>query len=466
MVSVVRSDFPTSINRSSLIMPATFSALLFLALIIFRVQGYGALMPMVLLIGLCMGALVVLRPAIGVVALVFSAAFVRFTIGTGTDSALVVSLLCAVLLIVGWVAHRQIERESIFLLPRPISIPAGILAGATLLSFLWGRLVLDPRIEVPPTFYRVQIGQALLTLVALGLLFVGADLLQNRQLRQFVVFTFLAIGAFALPFRWFGWDAHGVNSAGLFGLWFISLAWSNAISNDDLSRSTRFGLFALALGWLLMAYIREGSWVSGWLPAVLAILIITVIARPRVGFALTVGVTVGIAFYFSILYNVLVTTQEQEGSIGGEFGRLQLIQRNLALIQDHLLLGTGPAGYALYYVTFFPDRAMSTHNNYVDILSQNGVAGLVGFLALLFGLCVIGIRLVPHVTSHTDRALAIAIAGGIPGLIFSLWLGDWLIPFVYNQTIAGFDHAVYSWLMLACLCGLYAQYRGKRESNA
>jgi hypothetical protein len=42
-----------------------------------------------------------------------------------------------------------------------------------------------------------------------------------------------------------------------------------------------------------------------------------------------------------------------------------------------------------------------------------------------------------------------------------MWLGDWLIPFVYNQTIAGFDHSVYSWLMLAMLCGLIAQLRAE-----
>lgn len=466
MISAARRELPMSVNRSALVLPATLGALLFLALVVFRLQGFGALLPMAMLVGMCLAVLVVLRPAIGLVALVFSTAFVRFTIGTGTDSALVVSLICAVLLVVGWTAHRLVERQPLFILPRLISIPAAILASATLISFLWGRLVLDHRIEVSPSFYRVQIGQAMLTLVALGLLFVSADLLRRRATRNFVVYSFLAIGMVALPIRWFGFPSYGLNSAGLFGLWFIALAWSYALSNDDLPRWVRGSLASLAIGWLLMAYLREGSWVSGWLPAIFAILIITLIAKPRIGLALTLSVVIGVAFYYSILYDVLITTQEQEGSLGGEFGRLELIQRNLELIQEHLLLGTGPAGYALYYVTFFPDRAMSTHNNYVDILSQNGIAGLIGFVALLVGLCVIAWRLIPHVTNQQDRALAIAIAGGLPGLIFSLWLGDWLIPFVYNQTIAGFDHAVYSWLMLACLCGLYTQYRSEGAGHA
>ncbi len=465
MASLVLRDVPTSLRRTSFVLPAIVASLLFVALLVFRLQGFGTVMPMLLLITMCLGVLVVLRPAIGLVTVVFSAEFLRITISTGTDSALVVSLLCAILLVVGWSAHRLIERKPLFLLPQPVAIPAIILAGATALSFIWGRLVLDPRIDVPPTFYRVQIGQALLTLVSLGMLFVSADLLRNRQLRNFIVITLLGIGAVALPFRWFGWNSLDINTAGLFGLWFVALAWSNALANEDLARWMRFTLASLALGWLLMAYIQEGSWVSGWLPAVIAILAITLIARPKAGIVLLLSFVVGVTFYFSIIYNLLVTTQEQEGSIGGDFGRLQLIERNLSLIKDHLLLGTGPAGYALYYVTFFPDRAMSTHNNYVDILSQNGVAGLIGFVALLFGLGIIAVQLVPHVTYQSDRALAIALAGGIPALIFSLWLGDWLIPFVYNQTIAGFDHAVYSWLMLSCLCGLYAQYRVRNRAD-
>ncbi|HEX5167413.1 MAG TPA: hypothetical protein VFV93_18535, partial [Thermomicrobiales bacterium] len=117
----------------------------------------------------------------------------------------------------------------------------------------------------------------------------------------------------------------------------------------------------------------------------------------------------------------------------------------------------------LYYVTFLPDKAMSTHSNYVDVLAQTGVFGLLSLLALFVALFALN-RRVLRVTRHAeDRATAAAIAGGIPAVAVSLWLGDWLIPFVYNQTLAGFDHAVYSWLMFAVLCGLATQLRLDRE---
>jgi hypothetical protein len=33
-------------------------------------------------------------------------------------------------------------------------------------------------------------------------------------------------------------------------------------------------------------------------------------------------------------------------------------------------------------------------------------------------------------------------------------LGDWVIPFVYNQTLAGFRFTVHNWLILGALAGL------------
>jgi hypothetical protein len=35
-------------------------------------------------------------------------------------------------------------------------------------------------------------------------------------------------------------------------------------------------------------------------------------------------------------------------------------------------------------------------------------------------------------------------------------LGDWVIPFVYNQTIAGFDYTIESWLGIGMLVALDA----------
>jgi O-antigen ligase len=100
---------------------------------------------------------------------------------------------------------------------------------------------------------------------------------------------------------------------------------------------------------------------------------------------------------------------------------------------------------------------MSTHSNYVDTLAQFGVPGVVGLLGLLGSLWISGIRALRRLADERDQVACAVVLGGLPALGVAMWLGDWLIPFVYNQTIAGFDHSVYSWLMLAMLCGLITQ---------
>ena len=449
---------PRSIRRG--LFPLAFLGLAAIGIVIYELQQRGIVLLLLLACIGAVGLLVVIRPAIGLAAVVMSAALVRLKIGTGTDSPLVASLVMALALVAAWFVHQALHRQPMNLLPRWVFAAGMLLAGATWFSLLWGRVTLDPRIVYPAYFIRVQLAAAALTSVSIGLLFVGADLLRGRQARSALTVAFLGIGFLALPFRVLAIGVPLLNSAGLFGIWFVSLCWAHALANRRLPDWTRVLLGLGAVSWLLMAVTVEGNWVSGWLPAFFALSVVTLIVRPRLGVALVITGIVAVAAYNSVFYSMLVSEQQQEGSLGGEFGRLELWRRNLAVIDGRYTFGTGPAGYALYYVTFVPDKAMSTHSNYVDTLAQYGFPGLIGLLGLLTSLWLAGARVYRRLSNDSDRAACAAVVGGIPAVAFALWLGDWLIPFVYNQTIAGFDHSVYSWLMLAMLCGIIAQQRG------
>jgi O-antigen ligase len=433
---------------------------------VYLAQSRDMMLPLLAACGLLLAVFTVIRPEIGLGALVLCAAAVRISIGTGTDSRLVASLLVGGLLLGCWIAHRMLHRERLILLPTYVVVPAVILIGATFFSLIWGRLTLDPRVIYYPEFIRVQLAASALTVISVGLLFVGADILGSRGARTVVCGVLVVAGAVALPYRALGQDVPVLNTTGLFGLWFVAICWAHALVNARLGLIPRVALGGLAVGWLTMAITREQAWVSGWLPALVAFIAVTLAVRPRLG-ALFVLVGGGVlAFYNSIFYEMLVTQQKHDGSLGGEFGRLELWQRNLEVIQGHLLFGTGPAGYALYYVTFVPGHAMSTHSNYVDTLAQTGVVGLAGLIMLLAALWVLSQRTLRRTTDLHDRATCAAVCGGVPAVALSLWLGDWLIPFIYNQTIAGFDHSVYSWLMFAMAGGLLAQWTQEQPQDA
>jgi len=136
--------------------------------------------------------------------------------------------------------------------------------------------------------------------------------------------------------------------------------------------------------------------------------------------------------------------------------RLWAWEHNWRVTGKHFLFGTGPAGYAAYYMSYFPTEALATHNNYIDIISQTGIVGLFFCLWFFGTLGWTGYKLCMHLkTTHDFSAgFAAATLAGWAGCVVSMALGDWLFPFVYTQTISGFDYAVYSWVLLGGMVAL------------
>jgi O-antigen ligase len=429
-----------------------------IALVALRFLAKGLTITVLAIPALIVAILVLLRPQLGLYALVVCAGIVRVKAGTGTGSVIVASLGCAVILCLCWLAHHILHRQRLNYLPRQVVAPAFALMFFAGFSLLWGRATLDPRIDMPATFLRVQIAALLLFVISVGLLFVGADLLRDREARNWIMIAIVAIGFAALPFRALDIRMPIFSVFGLFGVWFVALCWSHALVNERLPRMLRWFLGFGAFGWLLVQMLTQLDWTSGWLPPCIALIIVTVAARPRLGVPLLLAMAT-LAFAFQGTLNRLMMSETEQGSLGGDFGRLELWARNIEVLKDYLLFGTGPAGYALYYVTLMPEKAMSTHNNYIDILAETGIFGLLSFLVLLLVLGWLGWRTLPTLIDGADRAACAAALGGLVAAIQAMALGDWVIPFVYNQTIAGFDHSVYTWLMLAILCGLWAQQR-------
>jgi O-antigen ligase len=144
----------------------------------------------------------------------------------------------------------------------------------------------------------------------------------------------------------------------------------------------------------------------------------------------------------------------QDNIDDGSLERLEIWSQNWSVVREHWLLGTGPAGYAIYYMTYFPTDARSTHNNYLDIVAQFGVVGMATWLWLALASVWEGWRLVRRAPPGFLRSLAIIATGGWIGAMGSMVFGDWVLPFAYNQGIAGFKYTVYSWLFLGALISI------------
>jgi O-antigen ligase len=214
----------------------------------------------------------------------------------------------------------------------------------------------------------------------------------------------------------------------------------------------RVALFALAAGWLYKATILQTWWYSGWAPSWLAVLAITWVYSRRGGFAVTLIAGVIVGLNWDTVYEAIWVGAEQKG----DFTRLDIWAQLWELIAAHPILGTGPAGYATYFLSLYPssDSSKSSHSNYLDVLAQTGILGLVAFCWMLLILAMLAWtarRRWPH---GFEGAYATSAIGGFVGLLLAMAQGDWLLPFVYNQTIAGFAYTVHSWVFLGLVAGL------------
>ena len=117
----------------------------------------------------------------------------------------------------------------------------------------------------------------------------------------------------------------------------------------------------------------------------------------------------------------------------------------------------GPAGYAVYNVTYHPKDARSTHNNYFDVAAQTGLIGFVSFLVLMGTFVRCGLRNVQasRKDGTFESAFAAATLAGAISAMVAMLLGDWVLPFAYNQSITGFDNAVFTWLFMGGIAALY-----------
>jgi O-antigen ligase len=101
-------------------------------------------------------------------------------------------------------------------------------------------------------------------------------------------------------------------------------------------------------------------------------------------------------------------------------------------------------------MTYHPRDARSTHNNFFDILAQNGVVGMLAFAIMMFVALCLALRVRAAYRGQGDykEAYANAALAGIPAALIAMMLGDWVLPFAYNVTIMGFDHAVHTWIAI------------------
>ena len=157
----------------------------------------------------------------------------------------------------------------------------------------------------------------------------------------------------------------------------VALSVSQALLNKDLDNRFRILLGGITLATLWVGLFPNRSWASGWLPPLIAMIVIVVFWKPRLGYI--IALIFGISFvlnYDRII--ALVLSEEQYSWIT----RLAAWKILWEIISVNPFFGLGPSNY-YFYTPLYPILNwfvnFSSHNQYIDLIAQIGLFGFFCF---------------------------------------------------------------------------------------
>jgi hypothetical protein len=221
---------------------------------------------------------------------------------------------------------------------------------------------------------------------------------------------------------------------------------SQGLLNRRLPPLARWILLCLCAVALYRGLFLATSWVSGWLPPLVAAGVILLFRFPRTAIGLGL-LALPAGFYLAAQALGLLMINEQYSYVT----RLEAWSVLWQLVQKSPLIGLGPANY-YYYTLLYPllgwHVSFSSHNNYLDILMQAGFLGLLAFSWFVFEITRLMLRLRHQVPPGFARAYVIGALGGLAGTLLAGMFADWFIPFAYNIGLRGFRSSFLLWFFL------------------
>jgi O-antigen ligase len=443
-----RISWPTAVVVRTLVLLALAGALPAVGLLSVKMPAeyvlVAAVLPAALLVTLN-------KPAWGVLGIVVAAAAVRFTLPTGTESRIVMSLVVTATLVLVWLARAAVLHR-VETQPSRVHRPLLVFMAVCVVSYVWSIAFRDPTLNVWSSWPFVQLGALGVMILLPMALLLASNWLTSVRLIAVLTGIIMVVGILALIGDFTPLPTSFLQVSPLFPTWFCALGLSLVLFNEHMPKALRAALLLAVAVWIYYMFVALFTWVSAWLPTMLAIGLVSFLRSRKLAITLLVLALAFIVYNQAFLDKSI--SNERSESLNT---RLAAYQQNWEVTSHHLLFGVGPAGYAVYYMTYFPNNAMATHNNYIDIISETGIAGTSAFVACLVSLAITARELVHLTRGRHDfvRAFAVGSAGGLLAVVVAMALGDWVLPFVYTQTIAGFDYAVYSWVCLGAMAALH-----------
>jgi len=437
------------------------SVLLFSVAIAFIKSPRIVLLPAVAMVGVAILLLFLRRPQIGILAMAVSSLVVPALYSRGETSRVDPAILIEVMLLGFWVLDMLARDRQIYIVPTRVNLPLILFSIWTLISLINGQINYYIVTKLASPF--AQLSQIAIFILSGAAVLLAGNRLGSMLWLQRLTWLFIILSGFYIvwrlipPLKPYVFRVYQEGSdASIFWVWLVAILTSQILLNRELSRRVKFVLGALLICTLYIALIEAYSWKSGWVPALIALVVIVFIGFPKLrAVAIFLGIVVMI-LGLSRIGNIVSGGEDYSISTRSVAWRLIL-----DIVKVNPILGLGPANI-YWYTPLFPILGYSvnynSHNNYIDIIAQLGIVGLVIFVWFVWEIGVLGWRLKDVAPEGFGRAYAIGALGGLIGMLVSGFLGDWFYPFVYNVGLVGYRSSMLGWLFLGGLVLLEQLY--------
>jgi len=402
----------------------------------------------VLLLGLGATVALIRQPNLGFIFTFFGAMFIPITGPSGLSMATVMIALMLGL----WIVDMVVVRRYFALMRSPVLTPILTFLVIGVVAFGMGQIPWFVFARQAPI--DAQVGGFAIFMFSIGGLFLSAHLIKDVYWLKVIVWVFLGLSSIYILGRAVGLSTiirlyhWGFSAQSMFWTWLIALSSSQIIYNNQLTRRTRGMLIALVVLTFYVAIFQGFDWKSGWVPPIVAVLVLLGVRYRRLA-VFAIPIVVMIALYLAI---DLIATDEYSWGTRTDAWRIIL-----EISRVSPLLGMGFSNY-YWYTPLFPIRGWSvsfnSHSQYVDLIAQTGYLGLLAFFWVFFALGRLSFNVAGRLPKGFAQAYSYGVLAGIVATLVAAYLGDWVLPFVYNVGLPGFRASILPWIFMGGVIAL------------
>lgn len=416
------------------------------------ISFWGSQAIFLLLLLLCGGTVLLLtllrEPNIGFLLVLVGGMVVPFTGPSGLSAATVmVALMLGLWILDMFVVHRDfkfVQSHSMVAIITFLVISTLAFGVGQIPWFVFAR-------QAP---LDAQVGGFAIVIFSIGGLLLAAHLIKEVRWLKIIVWFFFGLSGIYMLSRVIGLGSvtslfqPGFAGQSMFWTWLIALATGQIIYNNELTKSSRGLLIALVVLTVYVGVVQSYEWKSGWVPPVIAMFVLAAMRFRRL-------IVFGVPFIvMGALYAAANLIASDDYSWGTRVDAWRIV---LEISRISPILGLGFANY-YWYTPLFPIRGWSvsfnSHSQFIDLIAQTGYIGLIGFFWVFFELGRLSWNLTKRLPSGFAHAYVHGVFAGIIATMVAAFLGDWVLPFVYNIGLSGFRASILPWIFMGGVISL------------